>query len=329
MNNEQMTKRSFTMVTFFIILGAVIGVFLILLVAALLYFLKFGIVRDPSREGFYYNRDHAEKYCPPQFVDKIVAGASWIRDFPAEDLYMTSFDGLKLHGRLFEKENARATFIMCHGYRSSGYNDFSCIAKFLFDNNCNLLIIDQRSSNGSEGKYIGMGVLERYDCRDWAKLISERYPKKPIILSGVSMGASTVLMATGLELPKEVVGVTADCGFTSPRKIFTKVMKQSFKVAPRFFMALMTLLIKIVAKYDANYSAEDALRQSNLPLIISHGKADDFVPFYMSEQNIAAAQNCEVKFITSDEAEHAQTYLYKEDEMNAAILEMLDKYTTV
>ena len=317
------------MVTFFIILGAVVAVFLILLIAALVYFLKFGIIRDPKREGFYYNRDHAEKYCPPQFVDKIVAGATWIRDFPAEDVYITSFDGLKLHGRLFEKDGARVTFVMFHGYRSSGYNDFSCIAKFLYDNNCRLLIIDQRSSNGSEGKYIGMGVLERFDCRDWAKFIAERCPGTPIILSGVSMGAATVLMATGLELPKEVVGVSADCGFTSPRKIFTKVMKQSFKVAPRFFMALMTLLIKIVAKYDANYSAEDALRENKLPLIIAHGKADDFVPFSMSEENIAAAKNCEVTFITSDEAQHAQTYLYKEDEINAALLALIDKYTTV
>ena len=106
-------------------------------------------------------------------------------------------------------------------------------------------------------------------------------------------------------------------------------MKQSFKVAPRFFMALMTWLIKIVAKYDANYSAEDALRENRLPIIMAHGKSDDFVPFYMSEQNIAAVKNCEVKFIVSDEAEHAQTYLYKENEMNEAILELIDKYTTV
>ena len=43
-----------------------------------------------------------------------------------------------------------------------------------------------------------------------------------IILAGISMGASTVLMAAGKPLPKNVIGVLADCGFSSPKEIIKK-----------------------------------------------------------------------------------------------------------
>ena len=59
------------------------------------------------------------------------------------------------------------------------------------------LHIDQRAAGESEGKYIGFGVLESRDCCLWAQYIAKRFgPDQKIILAGLSMGASTVLMAT-------------------------------------------------------------------------------------------------------------------------------------
>ena len=39
---------------------------------------------------------------------------------------------------------------------------------------------------------------------------------KDIFLCGISMGCATTLMAAGLDLPDNVKGIIADCGFTSP-----------------------------------------------------------------------------------------------------------------
>lgn len=304
----------------------IVAFLLIVITAAVIYFFNNGIVRNDKRENFYYNREHAEKYVEPEFLETVIHGSEWIRDAKAEDIYIKSFDNLRLHARLIAPVNPKATIIMCHGYRSSGYNDFADYAEFIYNQGYRLLIIDQRACLESEGKYIGMGVLERYDCRAWIDEINRRYPNEPIFLQGVSMGAATVLMTTGLELPDNVRGVIADCGFTSPRKIFGSVMKDGFHLPPEPFMALMTLVIKVFAKYDANYSSEDALATNKLPLLIVHGEADTFVPHYMSEQNVAAAKNCEVTFISVPGAAHARSYVKDTPRCRAAVTEFLDKH---
>lgn len=304
----------------------IVAFLLIVVAAAVVYFFNYSIVRDDKRENFYYNREHAEKYVEPEFLETVIHGSEWIRDAEAEDIYIKSFDGLRLHARLIAPENPKATIIMCHGYRSSGYNDFCDYAEFIYNQGYRLLIVDQRACMESEGKYIGMGVLERYDCRAWVEEVNRRFPGEPIFLQGVSMGAATVLMTTGLELPENVRGVIADCGFTSPRKIFGAVMKESFHIPPEPFMALMTLVIKIIAKYDANYSAEDALKTNKLPLLIVHGEADTFVPLYMSEQNVKAAENCEVTFISVPGAAHARSYVKDMPRCRAAVTEFLGKH---
>ena len=43
---------------------------------------------------------------------------------------------------------------------------------------------------------------------------------------GVSMGAATVLLAAGLNLPDNVCGIVADCGYTSPREITRKCLPE-------------------------------------------------------------------------------------------------------
>ena len=307
----------------------VVGVILLIFTAGIIYFLNFGIVRDEKRCGFYYDRSHAEKYVEPEYLETVISGSVWIRDAKAEDIYIKSFDGLRLHARLIVPDNPVGTFIMCHGYRSSGYNDFADFAQFIYEKGYRLLIIDQRASNGSEGRYIGLGVLERYDCQEWTRLIALRHPKEPIFLDGVSMGAATVLMTTGLDLPAEVRGVIADCGFTSPKAIFGDVMHQMFHLPKEPIMSIMSLFIRIVAKYDAKYSTVDALKENKLPLLIVHGEADDFVPHYMSEQNVAAAKNCEVTFISVPNAKHARSYVVDMPRCRAAVTEFLEKYTNV
>lgn len=54
----------------------------------------------------------------------------------------------------------------------------------------------------------------------WAYWASVRSSGKvPIFLMGVSMGAATVLLASGLDLPDSVHGIIADCGYSSIRDI--------------------------------------------------------------------------------------------------------------
>ncbi len=243
------------------------------------------------------------------FGNEIADGKEYINATPYEEWYIRSFDGLDLFGRFFKNGDSDRTIILFHGFRSSGEHDFSCAFQMYFEHGFNILIPDQRAHGRSQGKYIAYGVLERYDALYWVKKVIEmRSENENIILSGVSMGASTVLMASGLALPTNVKAIIADCGFTSPEEIIKKVMTNDMHI-PAFPLYYMTrLLARALAHYDFKYSTLDSLKNCNVPILFIHGKADDFVPFYMSEQNYDACPT-EKRAVWVDGAGHGTSFL--------------------
>ena len=132
-----------------------------------------------------------------QYYDEIQEGIVWISQQEAEDIYIQSEDGLKLHARLMDQSGAKGTVLMFHGYRTHPEVDFSASSHVYYECGNRIVHIDQRAAGESEGKYIGFGVLESRDCCLWAQYIANRFgTDQKIILAGLSMGASTVLMAT-------------------------------------------------------------------------------------------------------------------------------------
>ncbi|MBO7217865.1 MAG: alpha/beta hydrolase, partial [Clostridia bacterium] len=183
-----------------------------------------------------------------------------------------------------------------------------------------------RAHGKSEGKYICYGVLERYDALGWCeKIIAEKGRDEIIFISGVSMGASTSLMASGLSLPENVRGIIADCGFTSPSEIIKKVMREDmgFPLFPIFYTT--RLLVKLVAKFDLNYSSLDALKTNTLPVLFIHGTADNFVPFYMSEQNFEGCKT-EKYSVWVEGAGHGTSFLFETERCVKALEEFTNKY---
>ena len=49
-----------------------------------------------------------------------------------------------------------------------------------------------------------------------------------LMLHGISMGAATVLMSTGLELPEQVKAAVSDCAFTSAWEVFSHVLRSMY-----------------------------------------------------------------------------------------------------
>ena len=137
---------------------------------------------------------------------------------------ITAFDRTKLCGRYYHKTDGAPLIILFHGYRSCALRD--CSGGFVLAHRLgfNVLAVDQRGHGRSSGTTITFGVLERYDCLEWAKYAAQHLScGAPILLSGLSMGAATVLMAAQLPLPKDVVGILADCPYSSPKDIIKKV----------------------------------------------------------------------------------------------------------
>lgn len=249
----------------------------------------------------------------------------WFPAQPAEDVYVESMDGLTLHGRYLSREHPRGTMLLVHGFHGSGNCDFSCVLQTYYDMGFDLLVIDQRSHLGSQGTFLTMGVLERYDVRSWCLWLLERFGEQhPVVLDGISMGGATVLMAAGLDLPRNVRGIIADCPFTSPREIFVSVMGQM--QLPTFLLWGAELYCRLFAGFSIDgASTVEALKTCTLPLLIAHGEDDDFVPCWMGVKSFEAAASTDKQLITVPGAGHGMSYLVEKERMDAALTAFLDK----
>lgn len=249
----------------------------------------------------------------------------WFPAQPAEDVYVESFDGLKLHGKYLSVPNSRGTMLLVHGFHGSGNTDFSCVLQFYHELGLDLLVIDQRSHLGSEGTFLTMGVRERQDVRSWCIWLLQRMGEKhPVVLDGISMGGATVLMAAGLDLPPNVRGIIADCPFTSPREIFVSVMGKMG--LPSFLLWGANLYARLFAGFSIDgASTVEALKRCTLPLLIAHGEADDFVPCRMGVESFEAAASGDKQLILVPGAGHGMSYLMAKEQMQQALMAFLDR----
>ena len=217
---------------------------------------------------------------------------AWVRQtrqMHQEDVSIRSFDGLTLRGKYYEYAPGAPIELMIHGYRGSSERDMSGGVQRAFRLGRSALIIDQRASGRSEGNVITFGVREHRDCLAWVDFMVKKFgPDVKIILTGISMGASTVLMASGQELPENVIGILADCGYTSAREIIHKILRQ-IRLPIRLVYPFVKLGARLFAGFDLEQAdARKAVQNCTRPVIFYHGDGDDFVPWEMSRDNHAA-----------------------------------------
>ena len=177
------------------------------------------------------------------------------------DVAIESFDGTMLVGHWYPCENAKRVIIAMHGWRSVWYNNFGSVSEFWHKNGCSVLFAEQRGQGASGGDYMSFGILERYDCLEWARWAEkEAACGLPIYLAGVSMGASTVMMASCLDLPEGVKGIVADCGFTAPHDIWERVVEDKFHIPYELCRRRADKICRNKIKESAKaYSCKDAL----------------------------------------------------------------------
>lgn len=206
-----------------------------------------------------------------------------VLEVPYEEVQVMSHDGLVLSGKYYHLKDDAPLILFFHGYRCSAIRDGNGMFLYTRKLGFNVLLADQRAHGKSEGKTITFGVKERYDVLSWVEYLAKRFgEKQKIYLSGLSMGGATVLMASNLGLPGNVIGILADCPYSSPKAILCSVIKQmGFPVKPAY--ALAKLSARLIGKFDMEESsAIEAVRETKIPILILHGDADDFVPCSMS-----------------------------------------------
>ena len=238
-------------------------------------------------------------------------------------------DGALLVGHLYLCKNAKRTVIAVHGWRTTWAKDFGGACEFFHSNDCNVLYIEQRGQNESGGKYIGFGLIERFDCLEWIKYINgiEKLSRLPIYLCGVSMGATTVLMTAGFKLPKNVRGVIADCGFTSPHAIWKHVINKNLHLPYGRFRAATVKRIcrrKLHMSPDG-YSTLDAMKVCKTPVLFIHGSGDRFVPIEMTYENYRVCAS-EKRLFVVPFASHGMSYFDDKVGYEREVLDFFKKH---
>ena len=253
------------------------------------------------------------------------SGIKWLEQNGTE-VEIISKDGLKLVGyEIKARQNSNIWVIAVHGYMGSGTDMIPYVEKFR-SYGYNGLIIDLRAHGRSEGQYIGMGWLDRYDLRMWIDKIIEENKNCKIILYGISMGAATVSMTTGEELPKEVKLAIADCGYTSVWEEFAVHLKKILHVLPFPLLYAASFMSKIFVGYGfKEASTIKQLKKSKTPTLFIHGKKDKFVPFSMLDKIYKSAQ-CEKEKLEIEEAAHAESCNINPDKYWGTIEKFIEKY---
>lgn len=242
------------------------------------------------------------------FRESMENWARMTRAMPHEDVEIRSFDGLTLRGKFYEYAPGAPIELMLHGYRGCAERDMPGGALRSHRVGRSALVADQRGSGSSDGSVISFGINERRDCLAWVDFMIQKFgPDVKIILTGISMGAATVMMAAGEDLPDQVIGILADCGYSSPKDIICKVIRD-MKLPPKPIYPLIKLGAKLFGGFDLEEtSALEALKRCKKPVIFFHGETDDFVPCEMSRACFAACAS-EKRLVTVPNAGHGLAY---------------------
>ncbi len=244
-----------------------------------------------------------------------------------EEIRIQSHDGLELVGHWYPVEQPRRVVIAMHGWRSSWSRDFGIISEFLHENDCSVLFAEQRGQNNSGGDYMGFGATEQHDCLAWVRWANQRMGEQlPVYLCGVSMGATTVLMASDLDLPGNVRGIVADCGFTSADDICAHIARDNLRIAYQFCRPIARRVYRDKNRVDAfQYSAEEALKNAKVPILFIHGSSDHFVPVEMTYRNYIACTSPKQLLIVPG-AEHAMSYMVDRARYQQAVFRFWDQW---
>lgn len=303
------------------------------------YFVRYSLVPNSGAEERVVVSDEdvadEEKSTPAETIavenfykDKRLK-EGWLEEMKVDsrEVEITSHDGLKLSGHKFEHSTfTNDWIILVHGYQSDE-NETLAIGRHFYQAGYNVLTIALRAHGASEGKYIGMGYLDKEDLISWTNALVDQYPESQIVYHGTSMGGATVLMASGMNLPQNVKAVVSDCAYTSVWDIFASEMRQRFAL-PTFPVLYMA---QIMARIRAGYNIKDgdvikSVENSTLPTLFIHTTPDDFVPVSMVHELYEAKIHGEKELYILDDGGHAEAKFVEPKNYYARIQNFVDQY---
>jgi len=283
----------------------------VLLAFGLWYAYHTAFRRDPRRQADIHEIPDDVQYVSHR--DLMAANINRLVAQSYDRITIRSRDGLQLVGKYYAGQPGKPLILFFHGYRSTGERDASGGFWYCREKGYSLLMVDQRAHGESEGRTISFGIKERYDCLDWINEILRRFgPETEILLSGISMGGATVLMAAELPLPPQVKGIWADCGFASPEGVLRETIRRR-NWPEAVFYPLVSLSARLFGGFRVEErTALDAVRHAKVPILLIHGEDDKIVPCHMAHALRDACASA-VTLLTVPGAAHGVSYYMDKD----------------
>lgn len=252
---------------------------------------------------------------------------AWFFDQKPQDLWIQSKDHLKLHAYYLPSIKPPSVLVILHhGYATSAKMMASYAKFYRAHYDAAILAIDMRAHGQSEGKFLGFGWLEKDDTRLWIDQMNALLDQPlPIILHGISMGASTILNLAGNDCPAQVKAVIADSGFSDLNRQFKRQFKEIFNLPAFPLIPLGSLWCRIILGFSFKTASPiNTASQITVPTLIIHGLKDMFVPHPMSD-DLYAALTCPKQLVHYPNAPHALTYPLNQDDYENQVLTFLGK----
>ncbi len=298
-----------------------------LITSAICFFKVFYSPRRKARAEDDYELPPGEEYEP--FYPQMIEWTKRSRATPHRNVEIKTFDGLTLRGRYYELSPNAPIEIMMHGYRGNLERDLSGGIFRALNIGHSVLVYDHRGSGKSDGNILTFGINESRDCRRWIDFVLEEInPDAKIILSGVSMGAATAMITSGYDdLPQNIVGIVADCGYTSAKDIIKKVIRD-MRLPAGLLYPFVKLGARIYGGFDIDeFSPIEQVKKSKIPTIFVHGDNDDFVPCEMSRANCDACSAEKKEFYIVEGAAHGLAFVVAGDGYLEKLREFFDPIT--
>ena len=234
-----------------------------------------------------------------------------------------SRDNLQLFGRYYD-QGANTTMLLVHGFQSNSFNNFSSQLKHYLSLGLNVLMIDQRAHGLSKGHFTTAGGKEQYDLIDWIAWLDENSVCKNIFIYGISMGATTIGLASDKIKNPKVKGLIMEAGFTSFYEEMSLSMGNMFM--KQAALNYMRLCAKHWLKVNIKQRTPESLAATAIPVLFLHGTEDAEVLMSHTEENFRACASPKTLFIVEG-AGHTMCHLVGGDAVENKIEEFIKKYT--
>lgn len=305
------------------ILGCIV---FIILISSSYYFYHLAIQRGEKK--FLEGNEDLE--VSAQAMEEFIAGdwRNWVQKQSFQDMTLTSFDDLKLKGYFLEaKQPTNKLVIFAHGYLGHG-KQMGLFGQYYYEQlGYHIFMPDLRGHGESEGAYYGFGWHDRLDLIGWTDLLIDKLGEDTdIIYHGLSMGAATVLMASGETLPPQVKAMIADSPYSDVYQLFEYQMDRMFHLPAFPLLDLTSVITDIKADYTLKEaSALKQVTKAQVPILYIHGENDTFVPTDMTRELAEHTSSPHIVW-TVPHANHGEAFVLEKESYIQNIQTFLSKY---